>query len=94
MEGPDTPSYQALRAGAEHDWLPKMQELLDLEAHSLPVLWDADFLFGPKDASGADTYVLCEINISAVWPYPTQASRKIAEATLARLQAAKAHRLS
>ena len=23
-------------------------------------------------------YILCEINVSAVWPYPTQASSKIA----------------
>ena len=66
-----------------------MKELLDLDTHSLPVLWDADFLFGPKDANGGDTYVLCEINISAVWPYPTQASRQIAEATVARIRAAK-----
>jgi hypothetical protein len=90
MEDPDTPKYQALRASAEKDWLPQMKALLDLDAHSLPVIWDADFLFGPKDATGANTYVLCEINISAVWPYPTQASRNIAEATIARLEAANA----
>jgi hypothetical protein len=64
-----------------------MKELLDLHTHALPVLWDADFLLGPKDATGADTYVLCEINVSAVWPFPTQASRNIAEAALARVQA-------
>ena len=90
MEDPDTPRYQRLRANAEMDWLPKMKELLEIDTHSLPVIWDADFLFGPKDATGADTYVLCEINISAVWPYPTQASRTIAEATIGRLQAATA----
>jgi hypothetical protein len=86
---PPTPRYQTLRASAENDWVPKMKEVLDLDTYALPVIWDADFLFGPKDAAGADTYVLCEINISAVWPYPTQASRKIAEATVARLEAAK-----
>jgi hypothetical protein len=87
MEDSDAPKYQALRASAENDWLPQMKELLDLDTHSLPVIWDADFLFGPKDATGADTCVLCEINISAVWPYPTQASREIAEATIARREA-------
>jgi hypothetical protein len=86
MEDPDTPRYQALRLSAEGDWVPKMKALLDLDTSSLPVIWDADFLFGPKDAAGADTYVLCEINVSAVWPFPTQASRKIAEAAIARLQ--------
>jgi hypothetical protein len=90
VEDPDTPRYQTLRASAEKDWLPKMKELLDLDTHTLPVIWDADFLLGPKDQTRADTYVLCEINISAVWPYPTQASRKIAEASIARVQAAKA----
>jgi hypothetical protein len=66
-----------------------MKRLLGLDTHSLPVLWDADFLFGPKDASGADTFVLCEINISAVWPFPTQASRHIAEATVASIAAGR-----
>jgi hypothetical protein len=89
MEDPDTPRYQALRTRAENDWVPKMKKLLELDTYWLPVIWDADFLYGPRDATGADTYVLCEINISAVWPYPTQASRKIAEATVARLNAAK-----
>ena len=37
---------------------------------SLPVLWDADFLYGPRTASGDDTYVLCEINVSSVIPFP------------------------
>jgi hypothetical protein len=95
MEGPDTPSYQSLRVSAESDWVPRMKQLLDLDTYSLPALWDADFLFGPKDATGADTYVLCEINVSAVWPYPPQASRTIAEATLARLRSTnRAHRLA
>jgi hypothetical protein len=89
MEDADTPTYAALRVSAERDWLPRMKELLDLDTHALPVIWDADFLFGPKDATGADTYVLCEINVSAVWPYPTQACRKIADASIARLDATR-----
>jgi hypothetical protein len=88
MEHPDTPGYQAFRAKVERDWIPGMKQQLDVDTHSLPVLWDADFLFGSRDATGADAYVLCEINVSAVWPYPTQASRKIAEATIDRLQRA------
>jgi hypothetical protein len=87
MEDADTPKYRTLRASAERDWLPRMKELLDLDTHALPVIWDADFLFGPKDATGAYTFVLCEINVSAVWPFPTQASGKIAAASIARLHA-------
>ena len=62
-------AYQALRAKAESEWVPAMKDLLALESQELPVIWDADFLYGPRDPAGADTYVLCEINISAVWPF-------------------------
>jgi hypothetical protein len=40
----------------------------------LPILWDCDFLFGAPDATGSDTYVLCEINVSSVAPYPESAT--------------------
>lgn len=89
MEDADAPAFQALRRKVETEWVPAMQALLGLDTHRLPVIWDADFLYGPEAQSGEDTYVLCEINVSAVWPYPTQASRKIAEATLAAVQTAQ-----
>ena len=52
---------------------------------TLPVIWDADFLYGPKNAAGDDTYVLCEVNVSAVWPFPPQATRTLAAAAARRL---------
>jgi hypothetical protein len=70
----------------ETDWVPAMQSIVDLDASSLPALWDADFLLGPKDAGGEDTYVLCEINVSAVMPFPAEAPPKLAGATLAALR--------
>ena len=51
---------------------------------------DADFLYGPKDSSGHDTYVLCEINISCVWPFPPRATADIARAAIAQVREAKA----
>ncbi|HEV3267716.1 MAG TPA: Cj0069 family protein [Acidimicrobiales bacterium] len=92
MEGPDDPAYKALRTKAELEWVPQMMSLLGLDRESLPVVWDADFLYGPKDATGNDTYVLCEINVSAVWPFPPMASEKIARAALQQVSAAKAQR--
>jgi hypothetical protein len=65
----------------ESDWIPAMQQLLDLPTERLPAIWDADFLYGPKTESGDDTYVLCEINVSAVFPFPDQAIAKLAQAT-------------
>jgi hypothetical protein len=44
----------------------------------LPIIWDADFLYGPRTASGEDTYVLCEINVSSVFAIPEQAPAEIA----------------
>jgi hypothetical protein len=84
MEGPDTPAYRSLRTKMEA-WVPQMQDLLGIETHALPVIWDADFLYGPKSAAGEDTYVLCEINISAVWPFPPTAVEPMVRATVERI---------
>ncbi len=71
---PETkPEFQQLKAKLETEWVPQMQELFDLSTQDLPLLWDCDFLLGPPDATGADTYVLCEINVSSVSPYPESA---------------------
>jgi hypothetical protein len=61
-----------------------MQQLLDIETDELPVLWDCDFLLGPRRGPGNDTYVLCEINVSSVSPFPDSAVSLAAEAALAR----------
>ena len=47
------------------------------DADSLPTLWDCDFLLGPKQADGQDTYVLCEINVCSVAPDPESAVRSL-----------------
>ncbi len=92
MEDFSAPGHQALRRKVESEWVPQMKDVLGLEAISLPVIWDADFLFGPKSESGEDTYVLCEINVSAVWPFPDQACRALAAATVARIRSASGGR--
>jgi hypothetical protein len=89
MYGADEPAFQALKAKMESEWTPAMMRLLDIDRDSLPVIWDADFLYGPKTQSGEDTYVLCEINVSAVFPFPPQAVEKIGEAVVAGVVSAK-----
>jgi hypothetical protein len=74
------PRFQRLRQCMEADWTPGMQRLLDIQSRDLPVLWDADFLHGPKSAVGEDTFVLGEINVSCVIPYPLDAVDVIARA--------------
>jgi hypothetical protein len=87
MFGPDEPALRSLRTKVESEWVPGMRTLVDVDAASLPALWDADFILGAKDTSGEDTYVLCEINVSAVLPFPPQAPAMLARATLAALLA-------
>ena len=60
-------------------------EILGIDEASLPVIWDADFLYGPKDATGADTYVLCEINASSCFAIPEEAPGAIARTVKQRL---------
>ena len=87
MHGPDTVPFRALRAKMETEWTPQMMEVLGIDRQSLPIIWDADFLYGPRTASGEDTYVLCEINVSSCFAIPEQAPAAISDLTLERLQA-------
>jgi hypothetical protein len=89
MHPVSAPAFQALRTKMESEWTPQMMQLLDIDTKSLPIIWDADLLYGPRDLSGEDTYVLCEINVSSVLPFPDQAPSEIARLVLARLQSAK-----
>jgi hypothetical protein len=76
--------FQALRIKMETEWTPQLMEALGIGAAELPIIWDADFLYGPRTAMGEDTYVLCEINVSSVFALPDQAPAEIARLALAR----------
>jgi hypothetical protein len=86
MHGPDAVPFQALRIKMESGWIPQMMQVLEVDAASLPIIWDADFLYGPRKATGEDTYVLCEINVSSVFAIPDQAPAAIARLALDRLR--------
>lgn len=83
FEGPEAPAYRPLKRSMEQEWIPQMKQVLGLSTLALPAIWDADFLYGPKNSAGEDTYVLCEINVSAVWPFPGQAVERLARAAVA-----------
>jgi hypothetical protein len=87
MHPPSAKEFQALRIKMESEWTPQMMHLLGIDLGSLPIIWDADFLYGSRDASGQDTYVLCEVNVSSVFPFPEEAP-----STIARLAKARLHR--
>jgi hypothetical protein len=87
FELPTAAAYTDLRERMESEWAPQLQGILGLDTHSLPVIWDADFLYGPKTASGTNTYVLCEINASSTFAFPPHAMTGVAEAAIQQLLA-------
>jgi hypothetical protein len=49
MHPASAPEFQALRTIMESDWTPQMM----IDTGSLPIIWDADLLYGPRDTSGS-----------------------------------------
>lgn len=82
------PRFQRLRRLMEDEWTPQLTSLLDIARDDLPAIWDADFMLGPAQADGSDSYVLGEINVSSVHPYPSEAPTEIARRVADRLQLA------
>lgn len=80
------PEFQALKRKMETEWVPQLQQLLAIETESLPIIWDADFLYGPKTAAGEDTYVLCETNVSSVYPFPDSALPTLVKTAVASMK--------
>jgi hypothetical protein len=83
--GPSYPEFKALKDKLEGGWIDEMVATLEMETDELPALWDADFFYGPKDAFGEDTYVLCEINASSVDIFPGETLTALADAVADRL---------
>jgi len=86
MHGPDAPQFQGLRRLMEDEWIPQLMGTLAIAEASLPVIWDADFLYGPRNAAGSDTYVLCEINVSSCFAIPDEAPAAIARTVRDRIR--------
>jgi hypothetical protein len=89
MHPATAPAFAALRRKMETEWTPQMMQLLGVARDRLPIIWDADFLYGPRTAAGEDSYVLCEINVSSVMPIPDQAPTEIARLAKERLLASR-----
>lgn len=80
------PRFQRLRRLMEEEWTSELTSLLDVARDDLPAIWDADFMLGSVQADGSDSYVLGEINVSSVHPYPNEAPAEIARRVAERLQ--------
>jgi len=89
---PDVAHLQGLKQRLETEWLEDLRGILALAADDLPLLWDCDFLHGDPRGSGDERYVLCEINVSSVAPFPDSAIAPLVTATIARLEAVRRRR--
>jgi hypothetical protein len=81
----DRSDFQDLKRLRERDWIAQMCDLLKIQPKDLPVIWDADFMLGEKSSSGTDTYVLCEINVSSVYPFPPSALEPIVDEVVRKM---------
>lgn len=85
--GPDAPEFQTLRQRLESGWITLLRERVGLPRDRLPLLWDCDFMLGEPTADGMQHFVLCEINVSSVSPFPPSSIAPLVEAVQARLAA-------
>jgi hypothetical protein len=83
--GPGLAPFQDLRERLENEWVELVRERVGLERERLPFLWDCDFMFGERNPGEPERYVLCEINVSSVAPFPPAAIAPIVAAVQARL---------
>lgn len=83
--GQDLPDFQGLRQRLESGWVEQLCARAGLAGEHLPLLWDCDFMLGEPTASEPERYVLCEINVSSVSPFPPSCMVPIVQAVQAVL---------
>ena len=81
-----TAEFAGLRARLEDEWIPGLCATVGVDDDELPALWDADFLYGSRTEAADDNFILCEINVSSVIPFPDDAPRAVAAAVVERLR--------
>lgn len=80
MHPADAAIFADLRLAMEQDWVPGLQRILEIETDRLPALWDADFLWRPEaEWQQRGRFVLCEVNVSCVSPFPPDAPLAVAQ---------------
>ena len=75
----------------ELSWVTLLRERVGLPRDRLPLLWDCDFMLGEPADDGAERFVLCEINVSSVSPFPPSAIAPLVEAVRRRIGSPSEH---
>ncbi|MEJ6001091.1 Cj0069 family protein [Paucibacter soli] len=81
----DLPQFQPLRRLLEGGWVEQLRASVGLARTQLPMLWDCDFLLGEHADGDSERYVLCEVNVSSVSPFPPSAVAPLVAAVKRRL---------
>ena len=69
----------------ETKWVPELQKVHSIPDEKMPLLWDADFFIKNVNAQeNGQKYILCEINVSCVSPFPESCIRHIVNELLKR----------
>ncbi len=83
--GPELAGFQSLRQQLESSWVTLLCERVGLSRERLPLLWDCDFMLGEPTAEGAQRFVLCEINVSSVSPFPPSCISPLVQVVMRRV---------
>ena len=83
--GADQPQFQGLKALLEPQWVELLRQRTGLPREQLPLLWDCDFMFAEPATDGGERFVLCEINVSSVAPFPPSSVLPLVQAVQRRL---------
>jgi hypothetical protein len=83
--GPELPAFQTLKRALESTWVWLLCERVGLAREQLPLLWDCDFMLGEPLADDSPRFVLCEINVSSVSPFPPSSIAPLVEAVQRRM---------
>ena len=86
--GAELAQFQELRQRLETEWVEMLRARVGLARDRLPFLWDCDFMLGERAPGATERYVLCEINVSSVAPFPPSAIAPLVCAVQARLDQA------
>ncbi|HEY6514421.1 MAG TPA: hypothetical protein VI032_20765, partial [Burkholderiaceae bacterium] len=81
----DDARFQRLKAKLESGWVGLLRDAVGVPLERLPLLWDADFIFGEPTTDESERHVLCEINVSSVSPFPPSCIAPLVAAVKARL---------
>jgi hypothetical protein len=85
--GPELAPFQSLKQRLESEWIDLLRERVGLAHDQLPLLWDCDFMLGDSAPGQEQAYVLCEVNVSSVSPFPPSCIGPLVQAVQERLRA-------